>query len=453
MKRRDFIGSTITAGMSGALMVSCGGERLPGVPEFHGDLPLPLTIGGMTLEEIREDYRRRLFDRYLPFWDLGGYDKQYGGFMCMLNDDGTVADDEKFIWYQGRALWVYSFLYNNFGKDERYLEIAQKTRDFMVNHMKAESGTWYEKVFRDGAIKENVSDNIYGWLFAANGLAEFYKATGSNEDIKMVYESIWAVLRVYDDSGYNGVNNNGGLSEDISFTGFRSQGHSMVLIRLLTQLLSHKKNSKLEIIVNEHVDYIMKNFFNPKLGITNEYLLHDYTRIPGYEDFMYTGHSVETMWMIMFEALRKKNRRLFADTKNTIRRYIEISWDYVFNGFGDGHFYVFDGPGRTRAKHYGVKTMWSHCELLIALLHIIEYTGEQWAIDFYERVSAYTFAAFDTDYGVWRQAVDRFGKDVKRESVPSKRKGNFHQPRCLMLNLLSLDRMINNNGKTTPFPG
>jgi mannose/cellobiose epimerase-like protein (N-acyl-D-glucosamine 2-epimerase family) len=409
---------------------------------------LPDTIAGMTLENLREDYRHRLFDRYLPFWDNGGFDEELGGFMCMLNDDGSVADDEKYIWYQGRALWVYSFLYNNMGQEPRFLEIAQKTRDFMVKYMRAENGTWLERVHRNGSLKEGVSDNIYGWLFAANGLAEFYKATKDNRDREMVFETVWAALRAYDSTHYTGARNYGGLSPDVSFTGFRAQGHSMVLIRLFTQLLSHTKNRKFEEILDEHVNLVMTKFFNPKLGITNEYLLHDYSRIPGYEDYMYIGHSVETLWMVMFEAKRSNDAVLFEDTKNLIRRYIEIGWDYVFEGFGDEHVYVFDGPDRTREKQYGVKSMWSHCELMIALLHIYEFTGERWALEWYERVRKYSIQKFDTDYGVMRQAVDRIGRDVKRVGVPAKRKGNFHEPRWLMLNLLCLDRMLEKKEET-----
>ena len=48
--------------------------------------------------------------------------------------------------------------------------------------------------------------------------------------------------------------------------------------------------------------------------------------------------------------------------------------------------------------------------------------------------------------------TDSFGKDIEREDFPPKRKGNFHQPRCLMLNILCLDRMIESKGEMTPFP-
>jgi len=259
-------------------------------------------------------------------------------------------------------------------------------------------------------------------------------------------------MEAYNDPGSTGVRDFDGILGDMSLRGFRSQGHSMVILRFLTQLLTHHTDKRLENLVDEHVDLIMNKFFNRALGVTNEYLQHDYSRVPGYEDHMFTGHSVEIMWMVLFEAIRRKDQSLFSDAKSIVRRYIEMCWDYAFEGFGAGHFYVFDGPGRTREKLYGVKTMWSHCELLVALMHILEYAGELWAKEWYQRLRAYAIKSFDTDYGVWRQAVDRFGEDAARRGTPTKRKGNFHQPRYMMLNLLSLERMVNNDGKITAFP-
>jgi peroxiredoxin len=45
--------------------------------------------------------------------------------------------------------------------------------------------------------------------------------------------------------------------------------------------------------------------------------------------------------------------------------------------------------------------------------------------------------------------VDRSGKDLKRVGVSTKRKDNFHQARHLMLNLLSLKRMLARSEKGT----
>lgn len=65
------------------------------------------------LGRLLADCRKQLFDRYLPFWERGGYDDELGGFMCYLYDDGAVENDRKDIWYQGRGIWVYSYLYND----------------------------------------------------------------------------------------------------------------------------------------------------------------------------------------------------------------------------------------------------------------------------------------------------------------------------------------------------
>ncbi|MFC2087646.1 AGE family epimerase/isomerase, partial [Bacteroidota bacterium] len=70
--------------------------------------------------------------------------------------------------------------------------------------------------------------------------------------------------------------------------------------------------------------------------------------------------------------------------------------------------------------------MWAHTEILIACMLILEYTGEIWAKEWYERAFRYIMDTMTTDYGVWRQAVNRFGENKKRKEVSIYRKGNFH---------------------------
>ena len=77
----------------------------------------PRVLAGIDLQSLREDYRHRLFESYLPFWERGGIDQELGGFLCHLEDSGEPVDEEKNLWYQGRGLWVYSHLYNEFGQD------------------------------------------------------------------------------------------------------------------------------------------------------------------------------------------------------------------------------------------------------------------------------------------------------------------------------------------------
>jgi len=465
MRRRDFMGAAVAALASGAPALADPPSRSDGASRSGlraapkaGFQPyafptLPDKIAGMSLRELRDDYHRRLFDAYLPFWDRGGIDRELGGVMCELDDDGSVASDEKYIWYQGRAIWVYSYLYNRFGKDERFLDVARKTKEFMTKHMRAGGGRWHEKVRRDGTVLEGPGKNVYGALFAAAGLAELYKAAGDPRDLDLAKESIWAAVRAYDDPNYGDTHTTQYTAVPISEPGIRSEGHSMVLISILSGLLAAHEDSHLAQLQREHVEIIVNRFWNPEYGITNEYLRHDYSRLPQAAGHMFTGHALEALWIVMHEALRTKDRALFNTTKTRVRRLIEMCWDYVFDGWGDGNFFALDTPEHGRGPQFEVKTMWAHCEVLIACMTVLEYTGEVWAKEWYERTRDYLLGTMaNTGHGVWRQAVDRRGNDLKRVGVSEKRKGNFHQPRFLMMNLLSIERMISGGGRLTPFP-
>ncbi len=451
MKRRNFVATTLALPV--AAIHPDNGHAIP-----FSDAMMPVSFGkvpekiaGMNLCELRDDYRERFFNRYLPFWDKGGYDRELGGFMCELYEDGSVQKDEKFIWYQGRAAWVYSFLYNNFGENPKHLEIARKTRDFMVKHMHAGDGIWIDSVNRYGkpieSTGQGTSGDIYGAMFAAAGLIEYYHAAGNEEDLDLAKMSVWASMKRYNDPGYAGIRVSG-----VEKAGLRSQGHSFMVVWPLTQLLSYIDDPLLEELQAEHTDHIVNDFWNSDYRIVNEHLYHDYTRIPPFSEHMAQGHSLEALWMVMYEAIRTKNKSLFDISKLRIRHLIEMCWDHIYDGWFSGSFHVHGDEIHPPGPDYGMKIMWAHTELLIACLTILEYTGEVWAKEWYERVREYVLRTMTTDYGIWLQAVDRYGKNVKRPGISIYRRGNFHQPRCQMMNMLSLQRMIAGGGTLTPFP-
>jgi N-acylglucosamine 2-epimerase len=432
MNRRGFI--LTTAGASAAAIPGYASIMVKRQPAGNGP---PAFMDGVSLQEHRDELANRLYDEYLPFWNNGGYDKKYGGFICNLNPDGTPVDDEKFIWYQGRAIWVYSFLYNNFGQQSEFLDIARSTRDFMVKHMYLGDGRWAELVHRDGKVIRGAEpgSDIYGWLFAANGLAEYYRISGNKEDLRLALASIRAAVKAYDSPRYQQGTENEGL---------RQQGHSMVLVRLLTQLLDHHEDPALEELLNFHADKLMTAFYNPDYRISNERLNHDYSRINGEEGFMFLGHSLEAQWMVMQFALRKQDRIKFEKARNNFRRYLLMGWDHIFDGWASEDYHVFGGKDHTMGTDYATKTMWAHTEILIGCMMVIENTGEEWARDWYRRTWDYVTKTFCLGVGAWEQAVNRMGEPISREKwgIHPMRRGNYHQPRFLMLNILSLDRML-----------
>lgn len=211
-----------------------------------------------------------------------------------------------------------------------------------------------------------------------------------------------------------------------------------MLVWILPQLLVLDPDPTLEALLREHLDHIEQHYWHPEFGISNETLFHDYSRIPDLADFMVPGHSIETQWMAADAASFLGEPERADAFRNRMRRLIEMSWDYVYGGIGDTGYRVSgDQPGPV----LDLKTMWAQTEVLVGSLRAYTETRAWWTADWYNRAWDYVMETMPTGTGVWRQAVDRFGVHKDRPGIPVSRKGNFHQPRCLMMNLVDLERI------------
>ena len=66
----------------------------------------------INFEQYAQLYKSELLDNVLPFWLNNSIDKECGGYYTCLNRDGSVFDTDKFIWLQGRQVWMFAKLYN-----------------------------------------------------------------------------------------------------------------------------------------------------------------------------------------------------------------------------------------------------------------------------------------------------------------------------------------------------
>jgi N-acylglucosamine 2-epimerase len=393
-------------------------------------------IAGKSLHELREQYRHDLFDDYVPFWRTSGFDFELGGFMCAVEDDGTQVNTDKSMWYQGRGLWTHSFLYNHFGGEE-HLEIARKTRDFIVKHGRDSEGDWVQALDREGRTISPADKMGYAALFVAEGLQEYAEAAADGESMDLAVESFWRGTRMYDDptrdepQGYIPLN----------YPGMRVQGFEMVTIVLLSQLLQKTSTPQLEARLDHALEVVTGKFWNPEYRLNNEALDHDYGRpSDDNEDFVYLGHAIETFWILMHEALRRHDQALFYLAAERLKRHMEVAWDDVHGGFfrsmevnGD---FTFD------------KVLWLQEEVLIGMLTLLEHTDLKWPEMWFGRTFDYVQEKFPLKqygYPMWIMGGDR-----KVTFQPhTARKGNYHHPRHLMLNLLALDRMIERGGRVS----
>src|ERR1043165_532450 len=91
----------------------------------------PGTYTKQSLNKLQQFYRNQLLNDTVPFWFPRSYDNEYGGFLLMRDADGSLIDDDKAVWIQGRATWLLSTLYNTIEKKQEWLDGAKLGYDFL----------------------------------------------------------------------------------------------------------------------------------------------------------------------------------------------------------------------------------------------------------------------------------------------------------------------------------
>lgn len=122
------------------------------------------------------NFKKYLTENILDFWLNNAIDNEYGGIFTSLDRKGNVYDEEKSVWFQGRALWTFAKAYNIIEKKPAYLDVAKKIYSFLPKCTDTD-GRMFFIVTRDGRGVQK-RRYFFSETFAAIGCAELYKATG-----------------------------------------------------------------------------------------------------------------------------------------------------------------------------------------------------------------------------------------------------------------------------------
>ena len=136
-----------------------------------------------TLKEVRNRYYKELTENILPFWLEHGLDRKNGGIWTSLDRDGSLIETDKSVWFQGRALWVFSTAYLAVGKKE-YLEAADCIVRFIDGHCFDKDGRMFFRVTDDGRPVIKRIRYFFSETFAIIGYAAYGRASGKKEYIK-----------------------------------------------------------------------------------------------------------------------------------------------------------------------------------------------------------------------------------------------------------------------------
>lgn len=377
----------------------------------------------MDFKKLAEQYKSELFDSVLPFWLEKSQDKDFGGYFTCLDRDGSVFDTDKFVWLQGREVWLFSMLYNKVEHRKEWLDCAVQGGEFLKKYGHDGNFNWYFSLTRDG--KPIVDPyNIFSYTFATMAFGQLSIATGNKEYADIAKKTFDIILsKVQNPKGkWNKLHEGTRPLKNFALP--------MILCNLALEIESLLDPAYLNQTIETCIHEVMDVFVRPELGgIVVENVLENGDLADCFEGrHMNPGHSIEAMWFIMDLGKRLNRPELIEKAKNTALTMFNYGWDKEFGGI----YYFMDRKGcPPQELEWDQKLWWVHIETLICMLKGYQLTGDKQCLDTFLKVHDYVWTHFkDPDYPEWFGYLNRRG-EVLLPLKGGKWKGCFHVPRGL----------------------
>ena len=409
--------------------------------------PLPSITGGVgggSFKELAQLYKSELLDRVVPFWLNKSQDTEFGGYFTCLDRDGSVYDTDKFIWLQGREVWMFAKLYNTVEPRQEWLEAAIQGAEFLKKYGHAGNLNWYFALDREGRPLVEPY-NIFSYTFAviafgqlSIALAAFAKnnpASGSvcggvsAAELSAEYASI--AKRTFD-IVLSKVDNPKGRWSKASpgARAMKTFDLPMILCNVSLEIEALLEPAFLQKAIDDCLHEVMDVFYRPEIGLIVEALGKDGNLVDCFDGRkLNPGHAIEAMWFVMDLGKRLGRPELIQKAVDICLQEVEYGWDKEFGGV----FYFMDRLGKPRHElEFDQKLWWVHLETLISLIKGYQLTGDQRCLDWFQRVHDYTWSHFrDAEYPEWYGYLNRQG-EVLLPLKGGKWKGCFHVPRGLL---------------------
>jgi mannobiose 2-epimerase len=158
----------------------------------------------MDRKQLRDSIERELHGNLLPFWRKRSLDRAGGGFVGEMANDGTLNKSApKGLVLNARLLWTFSALYGELA-DRRDLKLARRAyRCLETVFRDREYGGYVWRVGQDGSVLDK-SKKIYGQAFCIYALSEYYRATGNTDALRTAIDLCNLVEQHAHDAGHGG---------------------------------------------------------------------------------------------------------------------------------------------------------------------------------------------------------------------------------------------------------
>lgn len=389
-----------------------------------------------NLQELKNFYKDQLLNDTLPFWFPRSFDREFGGFLLMRNEDGSLLDDDKSVWFQGRTTWTLATMYNTVEKRDEWLEGASLGYAFLQKHCFDADGRMFFHVTRDGRpIRKR--RYFFSETFACIAYAAYAKATESEEIADQARRLFGKCLEYVE-------------KPDLLPAKFyptrpaKGIGVPMIMLNTARQLSDTVGDPRCEPVIQKCIEEIERDFVKDDIECVMEQVAPDGSIIDHIDGrTLNPGHAIEGAWFILHEAMVRNNDARLIQLGCRMLDYMwKRGWDVQYGGM----LYYADVYGKPVQEYWhDMKFWWPHNETIIATLLAYLITGEQRYAEWHRLVHDYAYSHFhDKTCGEWYGYLHRDGR-LSQTAKGNLYKGPFHLPRQEWYCTQILEKFLNDN--------
>ena len=369
---------------------------------------------------LRDFYKKQLLNDTVPFWFPRSLDEEHGGYLLMRDKDGSLIDDDKAVWIQGRAAWLTATLYNTVEQNEQWLSASKSGIDFLNNHCFDTDGQMFFHVTRDGKpIRKR--RYYFSETFAVIANAAYAKASGDENAATKARELFGTCIQYL----------NGEKKLPPKFTNTRPAkgiGAPMIMMNTAQQLRETIGDDRCDEYISKWINEIETYFVKDDIQCVMEQVAPDGSIIDHIDGrTLNPGHAIEGAWFILHEALYRNNDKHLIDLGCRMLDYMwERGWDKEYGGI----LYFRDVYNKPVQEYWqDMKFWWPQNETIIATLLAYLLTGNEKYAQWHKMVHEYAYSKFhDKEHGEWFGYLHRDGS-IAQTAKGNLFKGPFHLPR------------------------
>ena len=221
----------------------------------------------IDFKQLADQYRSELLESVVPFWLNKSQDREFGGFFTCLDRDGSVYDTDKFIWLQGREVWMFSKLYNTVEPRREWLDAAIQGAEFLRKYGHDGNFNWYFALDREGhPLVEPY--NIFSYTFAVIAFGQLSIALQNARETDRAAEYASIAKRTFDIVLSKTDNPKGRWSKaSPGARALKTFDLPMILCNVALEIEPLLESDFLQKAIDDCLHEVMDVFYRPEIGL------------------------------------------------------------------------------------------------------------------------------------------------------------------------------------------